>query len=570
LAKNTFFNIKAGSQRRPPPKKRKKLFNFSINYNAPSDLTKARYDRNVTETIWKTASDNVQRSYLYDYDALGRTTGATNGNSDYNLGLVQYDKNGNIQKLKRNGHTNTNASTFGLMDDLTYSYVGNQLKAIDDASSASAVTGFIEGADNTAEYGFDMNGNMVRDDNKKITAIEYNHLNMPTKVTVTGTNAGTLDYVYAADRTKLRKINSNGTTTDYIGNYVYEGNTLKQITQPEGYIEPDGDGWQYVYRYVDIWGNTRLTYADDNNDGSIDPSIEIRREQNYYPFGLEHKGYNNVSYGAKNNLKTYQGQEFTEDLGLNVHEWKFRMSDPAIGRFWQIDPLAQDYVYNSTYAFQENKLGMGVELEGAELLDRLNAGIKQAKQGISNLFNNETSKELNRRIESAKTEDPGRKEEIQQERLADRSQAMGDIAEGTAEATKGGSQVVGTVMEEGGSGIAIVSAAAGFAPGVAAGEGISKTGAAINITVDLVDGKSLGDIARERAPGVILGQLGKKAFRAAKKARVDSDALKSGLKVMEKGAEEMIQDMMSKENKGVTPLNIPVASPVIGPPIEEN
>ena len=72
--------------------------------------------------------------------------------------------------------------------------------------------------------------------------------------------------------------------------------------------------------------------------------------------------------GVKNNLKTYQGQEFTEDLGLNSHEWRFRMSDPAIGRFWQIDPLAEDYVYNSTYAFQENKLGMGIELEGAELL----------------------------------------------------------------------------------------------------------------------------------------------------------------------------------------------------------
>jgi hypothetical protein len=51
------------------------------------------------------------------------------------------------------------------------------------------------------------------------------------------------------------------------------------------------------------------------------------------------------------------------------------MSDPSIGRFWQIDPLAEDYVYNSTYAFQENKMGMGVELEGLELttFKRINA-----------------------------------------------------------------------------------------------------------------------------------------------------------------------------------------------------
>ncbi|PID68470.1 MAG: hypothetical protein CR989_05190, partial [Flavobacteriales bacterium] len=43
-------------------------------------------------------------------------------------------------------------------------------------------------------------------------------------------------------------------------------------------------------------------------------------------------------------------------------------SDPTIRRFWHVDPLAKDYVYNSTYAFQENKLGMGIELEGAELV----------------------------------------------------------------------------------------------------------------------------------------------------------------------------------------------------------
>lgn len=34
-----------------------------------------------------------------------------------------------------------------------------------------------------------------------------------------------------------------------------------------------------------------------------------------------------------------------------------------------IDPLGSQFAHNSLYAFQENKLGMGVELEGAELLD---------------------------------------------------------------------------------------------------------------------------------------------------------------------------------------------------------
>lgn len=37
-----------------------------------------------------------------------------------------------------------------------------------------------------------------------------------------------------------------------------------------------------------------------------------------------------------------------------------------------IDPLAEDYPYNSTYAFQENKMGMGRELEGLELAPFVN------------------------------------------------------------------------------------------------------------------------------------------------------------------------------------------------------
>ena len=34
-----------------------------------------------------------------------------------------------------------------------------------------------------------------------------------------------------------------------------------------------------------------------------------------------------------------------------------------------IDPLAEKYTYNSPYAFQENKMGMGRELEGLELVE---------------------------------------------------------------------------------------------------------------------------------------------------------------------------------------------------------
>ena len=54
-------------------------------------------------------------------------------------------------------------------------------------------------------------------------------------------------------------------------------------------------------------------------------------------------------------------------LNLNWDSFKYRNYDYAIGRFMSVDPLAEKYPYNSLYAFQENKLGLGRELEGLEV-----------------------------------------------------------------------------------------------------------------------------------------------------------------------------------------------------------
>ncbi|KIA91798.1 MULTISPECIES: hypothetical protein [unclassified Flavobacterium] len=45
------------------------------------------------------------------------------------------------------------------------------------------------------------------------------------------------------------------------------------------------------------------------------------------------------------------------------------MHDPRIGRFFAIDPLFRKYPHNSTYAFSENRVMDGIELEGAEHLN---------------------------------------------------------------------------------------------------------------------------------------------------------------------------------------------------------
>lgn len=64
----------------------------------------------------------------------------------------------------------------------------------------------------------------------------------------------------------------------------------------------------------------------------------------------------------------FQGQEKDNEVkGLgNAINYKYRMHDPRIGRFLSLDPLAPEYPYNSPYAFSENRVIDGVELEGLE------------------------------------------------------------------------------------------------------------------------------------------------------------------------------------------------------------
>ena len=341
------------------------LFAFEIDYNEGNN---ALFNGNIAKTQWKTANDNILRSYNYTYDALNRIKTAIGGNtSNYNVSNISYDKMGNILTLNRNGHRDEAASVFGLMDKLIYSYTGNQLKAVDDTGLTSSNTGFIDGAELAVEYQYDANGNMIIDHNKGITNIDYNHLNLPTQVTINGNgNNGTIQYVYDATGIKLEKTvseNSSMTTTEYAGNYIYENNNLQFFNTPEGYVEPDGNSWDYIFQCKDHLGNIRLSYADNDGNGSIS-TAEIRKENNYYPFGLKHKGYNNSQSAARNHKYQYNGKEEQDELGLAWYDYGWRNYDASLGRWMNIDPLAEDYYYDSSFIYTTNNPVLNIDPDG--------------------------------------------------------------------------------------------------------------------------------------------------------------------------------------------------------------
>ncbi len=88
---------------------------------------------------------------------------------------------------------------------------------------------------------------------------------------------------------------------------------------------------------------------------------------NYSPFGvlLQNREFTSAKYRYG-----FNGQEKDDELKGegNSLNFKYRMHDPRLGRFFAVDPLAAKYAYNSPYAFSENRVIDARELEGLEMV----------------------------------------------------------------------------------------------------------------------------------------------------------------------------------------------------------
>lgn len=133
------------------------------------------------------------------------------------------------------------------------------------------------------------------------------------------------------------------------------------------------DVLSFLYEHSNHLGNVLATVSDrklgvvTGGLGIVDYyDADVTSTTEYYPYGMTLRSESDgggYRYG-------FQGQEMDDELkgeGNSVN-YKYRMHDPRIGRFFATDPLAAEYPHNSVYAFSENRVIDGIELEGLEFI----------------------------------------------------------------------------------------------------------------------------------------------------------------------------------------------------------
>ena len=173
---------------------------------------------------------------------------------------------------------------------------------------------------------------------------------------------------------------------------------------PEGITSGDPPKFAYVTNLRDHLGNLRMSLTRDNGQAVI------LQERHYYPFGLLHRGYNEekheIQYTEAEEDKIftpqtvagrykywYNGKEWQEDLNLNVYDYGARQYDPAVGRWFTVDPAAEIipfvgqfvYVFNSPL-FYNDPTGLLGEAFASTFIDETGKVIEHRNDGDPTVY----------------------------------------------------------------------------------------------------------------------------------------------------------------------------------------
>ena len=222
-------------------------------------------------------------------------------------------------------------------------------------------------------YAYDANGNLTKDLNKNIVDIQYNSLNLPSRIVFK--NGDNISHVYSADGSKLRTVrvaDGDTLTTDYCGNVIYENGVPVRLMTDVGYIALSDTSYHYFIK--DHQGNVRVVADEHGNAEEVN---------DYYAFG----GLMSTSSRQSVQPYKYNGKELDSKGGLDWYDYGARMYDAALGRFMKTDRFSEKYVSLSPYQYGANNPVNNIDVNGDSIWYTRNGDIV-TMHVTAKIFNN--------------------------------------------------------------------------------------------------------------------------------------------------------------------------------------
>lgn len=187
-----------------------------------------------------------------------------------------------------------------------------------------------------------------------------------------GSASSKLNYLYEIDaqgnRTRVMYNVSNSSAQ--LPTNIYRKTPFTQIDQLDKKHSSCRLVGSKVFELKDHLGNVRSVIGDgrvstfDANGIVLTANVDVRSYTDYYAFGWampERQSTGDYRYG-------FNGKERTDEISGEgvIYDYGFRIYDSRIGKFMSVDPLADNYPWNSVYAYAENDVVRCIDLDGLE------------------------------------------------------------------------------------------------------------------------------------------------------------------------------------------------------------
>ncbi|MEE8059642.1 MAG: RHS repeat-associated core domain-containing protein, partial [Pseudomonadales bacterium] len=314
-----------------PTKINDPLFNEELSYehNDGGD-GKTYYNGNVAEltTQFNWNGGTVEADFHYDLASRLATASFGTGN-EWNIGdntPLSYDDNGNITAFQRGSAA---ASVYKYHDG------SNKIKSVQDRlfthNANGAITSVAAGVNNI-QYDAVTRMTTSMSFNTNVVDYQYDGNNVRVLKTVTsGGNTNKRLYVHGLNDYPLLEVSLDGSGKTSNTFYVYGLNGLVAIEQ----------NTDRLYVLKDHLGSVRVV---------IDEQNQVKASFDYSPFGMTMSESIDPSIADFPLNYRYTGQEIELELS-NIYNYRARMYDPKLGRFYSPDPLQQ---YPSPYQYVGN------------------------------------------------------------------------------------------------------------------------------------------------------------------------------------------------------------------------